>query len=107
MLSTKAYAKALVDYAGKTENEVKDFLDGTNPGVDWEDTMFRTGQTQNYKLVFTKGTDGMQAYVSGNYMKNEGTLKAASTSVILQRQTSRLSSTSGLTLLLTSMLLVA
>ena len=52
-------------------------LDGTNPGVDWVDTMFRTGQTQNYKLVFTKGTDGMQAYVSGNYMKNEGTLEGS------------------------------
>ena len=77
MMSTKAYAQALVDYAGKTENEVKEFLDGTNPGVDWEDTMFRTGQTQNYKLVFTKGTDGMQAYVSGNYMKNEGTLEGS------------------------------
>lgn len=39
--------------------------------------MFRTGQTQNYKLVFTKGTDGMQAYVSGNYMKHEGTLEGS------------------------------
>ena len=77
MMSTKDYAQALVDYAGKTENEVKDFLNGTNPGVDWVDTMFRTGQTQNYKLVFTKGTDGMQSYVSANYMKNEGTLEGS------------------------------
>lgn len=77
MMSTKAYAQALVDYAGKKESDVKEFLDGTNPGVDWEDTMFRTGQTQNYKLVFTKGTDGMQAYVSGNYMKHEGTLEGS------------------------------
>ena len=52
-------------------------MNGTNPGVDWVDTMFRTGQTQNYKLVFTKGTDGMQSYVSANYMKNEGTLEGS------------------------------
>ena len=77
MMSTKAYAQALVDYNGKTENEVKDFLDGTNPGIDWVDVMFRTGQTQNYKLVFTKGTDGMQSYISANYMKNEGTLEGS------------------------------
>ena len=77
MMSTKAYAQALVDYAGKPENEVKDFLDGTNPGIDWVDVMFRTGQTQNYKLVFTKGTDGMQSYISANYMKNEGTLEGS------------------------------
>ncbi len=77
MMSTKAYAQALVDYNGKSENEVKDFLDGTNPGIDWVDVMFRTGQTQNYKLVFTKGTDGMQSYISANYMKNEGTLEGS------------------------------
>ena len=77
MMSTKAYAQALVDYNGKTENEVKEFLDGTNPGIDWVDVMFRTGQTQNYKLVFTKGTDGMQSYISANYMKNEGTLEGS------------------------------
>ena len=77
MMSTKAYAQALVDYNGKSENEVKDFLDGTNPGIDWVDVMFRTGQTQNYKLVFTKGTDGMQSYISANYMKYEGTLEGS------------------------------
>lgn len=77
MMSTKAYAQALVDYNGKKESDVKDYLDGTNPGIDWVDMMFRTGQTQNYKLVFTKGTDGMQSYISANYMKNEGTLEGS------------------------------
>ena len=74
MLGTKEYAQALVDYSNKTEGEYKDYLDGTNPGVDWIDEVFRTGLTQNYKVVFTKGTEGMQAYVSGNYMKTEGTI---------------------------------
>ena len=77
MMSTKDYAQALIDYNGKTQNEVKDDLDGTNPGIDWVDVMFRNGQTQNYKLVFTKGTDGMQSYISANYMKNEGTLEGS------------------------------
>ena len=78
MMDTKSYARALVDYAGKSEAELKDFLDGTNPGIDWADQMFRTGVTQNYKVVFNKGTEGMQSYVSGNYMKHEGTLKESS-----------------------------
>lgn len=77
MMSTKDYAQALIDYNGKTQNEVKDYLDGTNPGIDWVDVMFRNGQTQNYKLVFTKGTDGMQSYISANYMKHEGTLEGS------------------------------
>ena len=77
MMSTKDYAQALIDYNGKTQNEVKDYLDGTNPGIDWVDVMFRNGQTQNYKLVFTKGTAGMQSYISANYMKNEGTLEGS------------------------------
>lgn len=74
-LGTKEYARALVDYAGVSEAAVKDYLDGTNPGIDWEDTMFRTGLTQNYKLVFAKGAEGLQTYISGNYMKHEGTIK--------------------------------
>ena len=78
MMDTKTYARALVDYAGKSEAELKDFLDGTNPGIDWADQMFRTGVTQNYKVVFNKGTEGMQSYVSGNYMKHEGTIKESS-----------------------------
>lgn len=78
MMDTRTYARALVDYAGKSEAELKDFLDGTNPGIDWADQMFRTGVTQNYKVVFNKGTEGMQAYVSGNYMKHEGTIKESS-----------------------------
>ena len=78
MMDTKTYARALVDYAGKSEAELKDFLDGTNPGIDWADQMFRTGVTQNYKVVFNKGTEGMPSYVSGNYMKHEGTIKESS-----------------------------
>ncbi len=75
MMGTKQYAQFLVDYFNVSENRLKGYLDGTKPGVDWTDVMFRTGLTQNYKVVFTKGTEGMQAYVSGNYMKNESVLE--------------------------------
>ena len=71
MMDTKTYAQALVDYAGISASEVSDYLDGSNPGIDWTDQMFRTGVTQNYKLVFSKGSEGTQTYVSANYMGDE------------------------------------
>ena len=75
MMSAQKYAQSLVDYNNNAESSLREYLDGTNKGVDWVDTMFRTGLTQNYKVVFTKGTEGLQSYVSANYMKNEGTIK--------------------------------
>ena len=78
MMDTKSYAQALIDYAGVNQLEMQEYLDGTNPGIDWTDAMFRTGMTQNYKLVFSKGKEDMQSYISANYMKNEGILEKSS-----------------------------
>lgn len=78
MMDTKSYAQALVDYAGVNQVEVQDYLNGTNPGIDWTDVMFRTGVTQNYKLVLSKGKEDMQTYISANYMKNDGILEKSS-----------------------------
>lgn len=78
MLDTKTYAQALVDYAGVNKNDVADFLSGANPGIDWQDEIFRTGVTQNYKLVFSKGSESIQTYFSANYMKNDGIIEASS-----------------------------
>ena len=75
MMSTKDYAKALVDYAGISQNDVADYLSGSNPGIDWVDLIFRTGMTQNYKLVFSKGKEDVQTYISGNYTKTDGTIE--------------------------------
>ena len=75
MMSTKDYAQALVDYAGISQNDVAGYLNGSNPGIDWVDLIFRTGMTQNYKLVFSKGQDDVQTYVSGNYTKTDGTIE--------------------------------
>ncbi|MCM1292183.1 MAG: TonB-dependent receptor [Bacteroides sp.] len=75
MLGTQAYANALVKYAGIPAVSVQEYLDGTNPGIDWKDEMFRTGVTQNYTVTFSKGKEDMQFYLSANYMKNEGIIK--------------------------------
>ncbi len=77
-MKAQTYAQALVDYDGVSELEVAPYIDGSNPGVDYIDRIFRTGLIQNYKLVFSKGTDGLQTYVSGNYMKQEGTIEKSS-----------------------------
>ena len=77
-MNAQTYAQALVDYNGVNELDVADYLNGTNPGVDYIDGIFRTGLVQNYKLVFSKGTEGLQAYVSGNYMNQEGTIEKSS-----------------------------
>ncbi len=76
MMDTKSYAQALIDYNGISQADVADYLNGTNPGIDWVDQIFRTGITQNYKLVFSKGTEDLQMYFSGNYMKHEGVIEA-------------------------------
>ncbi len=74
-LNAREYAQALVDYAGQPASAVQQYLDGSNPGVDWADEIFRNGVTQNYKLVFSKGSEAMQLYISGNYMRHEGIIK--------------------------------
>ena len=73
-MDTKSYAQALVKYAGISESDLTDYLNGKNPGIDWKDEIFRTGITQNYKLVLSKGSESIQSYFSANYMKQEGTI---------------------------------
>ena len=77
MMDAPTYARALIDYNGINEADVADYLNGTNPGIDWVDQMFRTGVTQNYKLVFSKGTEDLQVYISGNYLKHEGVIETS------------------------------
>ncbi len=73
--SAREYAQKLTEYAGIAAFDLAEYLDGSNPGIDWNDEVFKTGQVQNYKVVFSKGTEGMQFYVSGNYMKHEGNVR--------------------------------
>lgn len=78
MIDTKTYAEQLVGMGYATQAEMADYISGANPGIDWVDKMFRTGVTQNYKLVFSKGNEDMQTYLSANYMKHEGAIENTS-----------------------------
>lgn len=78
LIDTRSYAQTLVDYAGVNPADIHDYLDGTNPGIDWKDEIFRTGIIQNHKLVFSKGNNEIQSYVSANYMKEDGLIDKSS-----------------------------
>ncbi len=79
IMDTKTYAQAILDYTKlATKEQMQPYLDGTDPGIDWTDQIFRTGNTQNYKLSYTKGTEQLQTYVSANYMKDKGVLEGSS-----------------------------
>ena len=74
VMGTKEYAELLTKYKfnGNAPADLKPFLDGTKPGVDWLDMVLRTGQTEDYKLSLSKGGKDTQLYVSANYLKNTG-----------------------------------
>ncbi len=74
VMGTKEYAELLTKYKfnGNAPADLKPFLDGTKPGVDWLDMVLRTGQTEDYKLSLSKGSKDTQLYVSANYLKNTG-----------------------------------
>ena len=72
LLNTREYAQALVDAGKKSKDEMSAYLDGSNPGIDWQDEIFRTGITQNYKVSLSSGNEKTQYYLSGNYMSQTG-----------------------------------
>lgn len=72
VMSTKAYAQALIDYKGADQLALQPYLSGTNPGIDWMDQLLRTGVTQNYKVAISKGSEETQFYVSGGYLNHKG-----------------------------------
>ena len=43
-------------------------------GTDWQREVFRTAMTQNHQLSVSGGKDGVNYYVSGGYMKQNGTV---------------------------------
>ena len=77
VMGTKEYAQALLD-ANKVTNkdELKPYIDGTKPGIDWMDQILRTGTVQNYKVVISKGNTDTQYYISGSYLKNKGVVES-------------------------------
>lgn len=73
ILSPYDYAMALKEVKGIsfTADELKAYKEG-RAGIDWQDELFRTGVTQNYKVAVSNGNDKTQFYLSGNYMNQDG-----------------------------------
>ncbi len=51
--------------------------DGLKDETDWFKETYRTGQTQNYQLSVSNGTDKMKYLISGGYTKEDGIIKVA------------------------------
>lgn len=75
VMGTKEYAQALIDYKGADSGALADYVNGTNPGVDWLDEILHTGVTQNYKVAISKGNKDTQTYFSANYMDQRGVIR--------------------------------
>lgn len=73
VLGAYDYANALQEVKGTdfTEQQLQAYKNGT-AGIDWQDEIFHTGVTQNYKLAISNGSEKTQYYISANYMGQEG-----------------------------------
>lgn len=74
ILSPYEYATALREIKfpnAFTEQEMEGYKNGT-AGIDWQDEIFRTGVTQNYKIAISNGNEKVQYYLSANYMGQDG-----------------------------------
>lgn len=73
VLSPYEYAMALTEVKGTTfsESDLNAYKNGT-AGINWQDEIFRSGVTQNYKVAISSGNEKTQYYISGNYMGQTG-----------------------------------
>ena len=61
-----------------TEDEMNGYKNGT-AGINWQDEIFRSGITQNYKIAISSGSkSNTQYYISANYMDQEGIIENSS-----------------------------
>ena len=81
LLSASEYAEFYNEYR-REKGATQDFFSRDeinqwkkNGGTDWQDLMFRTAHTQNYKLSISGGIPKLQYLVSMNMMDIEGILK--------------------------------
>ena len=74
LMNAYEYAQAYMDIKGNpnafTAAELESYKNGG--GIDWQDTMFRTAVTQNYKVAISNGNKDTQYYISGNYLNQDG-----------------------------------
>ncbi len=105
ILGAYDYALALKEVKGIdfSNEEMQSYQNGT-AGIDWQDEIFRTGITQNYKLALSNGSEKTQYYISANYMSQEVWSLNRRTSVIRRRRIFPHSLPTGCISRLTSML---
>ena len=74
LMNAYEYAQAYMDVNSNpnafSASELESYKNGG--GIDWQDQMFRTAVTQNYKVAVSGGNKDSQYYISGNYMDQEG-----------------------------------
>ena len=74
LMDAYEYAQAYMDVNSNpnafTQEELATYKNGG--GIDWQDTMFRTAYTQNYRLAISGGSKETQYRISGNYMNQQG-----------------------------------
>ena len=72
-LSPYEFATLFNTYRANTfsQDQLTAFQNGT-AGTDWQDQIYQTGITQDYKLTFSGGSDKTQYLVSGNYVGQDG-----------------------------------
>ncbi|MDR0429586.1 MAG: TonB-dependent receptor [Tannerellaceae bacterium] len=90
MLSASDYAEFYNKYRGiefYTQEQINNWK--INGGTDWQDLIFRTAYTQNYKLSLSGGTQKNQYLVSGNFLDAQG--------ILLESETQRYNIRSNLT----------
>lgn len=75
-----------------TDAEMEGYKNGTK-GIDWQDELFQTGITQNYKVALSNGNDKSQYYLSANYVDQKGIIRGFSD----KRYQGRLNVTSDIT----------
>ncbi len=80
ILSPYEYATALREIKfpnAFTDAEMEAYKNGS-AGIDWQDELFRTGVTQNYKIAISNGNKDVQYYLSANYMGQDGIIDETS-----------------------------
>lgn len=77
MMDLKQFASlqnALADKFGQQRRIEFADLSLLGAGTDWQDAIFRSAPQQNHQLSFSGGKDGVDYYVSGGYLKQDGTI---------------------------------
>ncbi|MFC4212336.1 SusC/RagA family TonB-linked outer membrane protein [Pedobacter lithocola] len=77
VMNLKQYAvleNALADVTGVQRRA--EFADPTllGEGTNWQDEVFRNAVMQNHQLGISGGKDGLDYYISGGYLKQDGTI---------------------------------